>query len=74
MSAPVLGFYSISERMMGFSYGKRGHYAVNSAYIQLANTLSCSMKLYMVFGILEVILEIFLISSGGVSDAPEIYL
>ena len=73
MSAPVLGFYSISERMMGFSYRKRGHYAVNSAYIQLANTLSCSMKIYMVFDRLEMRLESFLIYYGDVSDAPEIY-
>ena len=46
---------------------------MNSSYSKLEKTLSFSMKHSMVFGSLEATLEIFLISSGNVSDAHEIY-
>ena len=60
--------------MMDFSSRKRGKDSVNIAYSKFEKTFSCFIKGCMVFGSLEVSLESFLISSGNVSDAPEIYL
>ena len=59
--------------MMDFSSRKRGKDSVNIAYSKLEKTLSCSMKGYIVFGSLEVSLEIFLIFSDNMIDAPEMY-
>ena len=73
MSALATGLYSISYHMIAFSSRKRGQYVVNIAYSKLEKTLSCSTKGPMVFVSLEVSLESILISSGNVSDAPEMY-
>ena len=59
--------------MMDFSSRKRGKDSVNIAYSKLEKTLSYSMQGYMVFGILEVSLESFLIYSDDMIDAPEMY-
>ena len=73
MSALATGLYSISYHMMAFSSRKRGQYAVNISYSKLEKTLSSSTKGPTVFVSLDVSLESFLISSGNVSDAPEMY-
>ena len=68
-----LCLYSIKYCMMDFSSRKRGKDSVNIAYSKLEKTLSYSMQGYMVFGILEVSLESFLIYSDDMIDAPEMY-
>ena len=68
-----LFLYSIIYCMMYFSSRKRGKDSVNIPYSKLEKTLSYSMQGYMVFGILEVSLESFLIYSDDMIDAPEMY-
>ena len=60
--------------MIAFSLSKRGKDVVKSAKIDFANTLIFSKNIYMVLGSFEVILDSFLMPSGDVSDAPEMYL